>query len=50
VENPNARHVLEVRRRRGDADWEVELEPPVNRVQPVSRKHLKQLWSAFGGS
>jgi DNA-binding LytR/AlgR family response regulator len=44
----NARHVLEIRRRSGDADWELELEPPVNRVLPASRTYLKQLWAAFG--
>jgi DNA-binding LytR/AlgR family response regulator len=44
----NVRHVLEVRRRTGEADWEVKLEPPVNRVLPVSRTYLKKLWAAFG--
>jgi len=44
----NVRQVLEVRRRPGEADWEVKLEPPVNRVLPVSRTHLKKLWTAFG--
>lgn len=44
----NVRHVLEIRRRRGEADWEVKLEPPVNRVLPVSRTYLKNLWKAFG--
>ena len=44
----NARHVLEVRRRKGEADWEVELAPPVNRVLPVSRTSIKELWKAFG--
>jgi DNA-binding LytR/AlgR family response regulator len=44
----NVRHVLEVRRRAGEADWEVKLEPPVNRVLPVSRTYLKPLWAAFG--
>jgi hypothetical protein len=33
----NLRHVLDVRRRGGEADWEVKLEPRVNRVLPVSR-------------
>jgi hypothetical protein len=46
----NVRHVLEVRRRRGEADWEVKLEPPVNRILPVSRTYLKHLWTAFGES
>jgi hypothetical protein len=42
--------VLDVRRRGGEADWEVKLEPPVNRVLPVSRMYLKELWAAFGES
>ena len=46
----NVRHVREVRRRSGDADWEVRLEPPVNRVLPVSRGYLKRLWAAYGES
>jgi len=44
----NVRHVLEIRRRSGEADWEVKLEPPVNEVLPVGRTYLKQLWRAFG--
>jgi DNA-binding LytR/AlgR family response regulator len=44
----NIRHVLEIRRRSGEADWEVKLEPPVNAVLPVGRTYLKSLWRAFG--
>lgn len=44
----SARHVREIRRRSGEADWEVKLEPPVNLVLPVSRTYLKRLWAAFG--
>lgn len=44
----NPRHVLEVRRRSAQADWEVKLEPPVNRVLPVGRTYLEQLWKAYG--
>jgi DNA-binding LytR/AlgR family response regulator len=44
----NVRHVLEIRRRSGEADWEVKLEPPVNTVLPVGRTYLKPLWAAFG--
>jgi DNA-binding LytR/AlgR family response regulator len=44
----NVRHVLEIRRRDTDADWEIKLDPPVNRVLPVSRTLLKRLWAAFG--
>jgi len=29
-------------------EWEVKLEPPVNRVLPVSRGALAELWKAFG--
>jgi DNA-binding LytR/AlgR family response regulator len=46
----NVHHVLDVRRRGGEADWELKLEPPVNRVLPVSRTYLKDLWEAFGES
>jgi DNA-binding LytR/AlgR family response regulator len=44
----NVRQVLEIRRRSGEADWEVKLEPPVNAVLPVGRTYLKPLWAAFG--
>jgi DNA-binding LytR/AlgR family response regulator len=44
----NVRQVLEIRRRRGEADWEVKLEPPVSAVLPVGRTYLKPLWAAFG--
>ena len=40
--------IAEIRRRDTDADWEVALEAPVNRVLPVARAHLKRLWAAFG--
>jgi hypothetical protein len=43
----NARHVLEIRRRNGEADWVIKLDAPVNRVLPVSRGLLKRLWAAF---
>jgi DNA-binding LytR/AlgR family response regulator len=46
----NVRHVLEIRRRGGEADWEVKLEPPVNLVLPVSRTYLKRLRAGFGES
>jgi len=41
-------HVLEIRRRSSQADWEVKLKPPVNRVLPVGRAYLKELWKAYG--
>jgi len=45
----NVDRVDEIRRRGGGGrDWEVRLEPPVNRVLPVSRTYLAVLWSAFG--
>jgi DNA-binding LytR/AlgR family response regulator len=44
----NVRHVLEIRRRDTASDWEVKLDPPVNRILPVSRALLKRLWAAFG--
>ncbi len=44
----NVQHVLEVRRRAAQKDWEVKLAPPVNRVLPVGRTHLPHLWAAFG--
>ncbi len=44
----NVARIVEVRRRDGEADWEVTLAPPVNRVLPVSRASLARLWAAFG--
>ena len=44
----NVGRIAEIRRRDTDADWEVALEAPVNRVLPVARAHLKRLWAAFG--
>jgi DNA-binding LytR/AlgR family response regulator len=32
----------------GDGSWQVRLDPPVNRVLPVSRRRLGELWDAFG--
>ncbi len=29
-------------------DWELKLEPPVNRVIPVGHSHLRALWAAYG--
>lgn len=46
VVNPN--HVRQIRVRLGSKDWEVKLDPPVNRVLPVSRSALAALWAAFG--
>ncbi len=43
----NARRIRAVRRREGARDWELKLEPPVNRVLPVSRHYLKDLQRLF---
>ena len=44
----NIDRVAEVRRRATGRDWEVKLEPPVNRILPISRSHLADLWAAYG--
>ncbi len=44
----NARHIRQVRRRPAGEDWELKLDPPVNRVLPVSRGAVAALWAAFG--
>lgn len=44
----NLRRVREIRRRGKGREWEVKLEPPVNRVLPISREALGSLWAAFG--
>jgi DNA-binding LytR/AlgR family response regulator len=44
----NLRRVRELRGRRDGDDWELKLEPPVNRVLPVSRSALKALLRAVG--
>ncbi len=44
----NPDRVRQVRRRPSGEDWELKLDPPVNRVLPVSRSGLSALWAAFG--
>ena len=44
----NPDRVSDVRRRERGRDWELKLEPPVNRVIPVGRGHLAALWAAYG--
>ena len=44
----NLRRIREIRRRDEGRDWEVKLEPPVNRVLPVSRGAVERLWKRFG--
>jgi len=35
-------------RRRGENDWEVKLEPPVNAVLPVARKRVSEVFRKLG--
>jgi DNA-binding LytR/AlgR family response regulator len=44
----NVDRVDEVRRRPNGRDWELRLEPPVNRVLPIARARLAALWAAYG--
>jgi DNA-binding LytR/AlgR family response regulator len=44
----NVDRVAEVRRRPPGRDWELRLEPPVNRVLPIARGRLVALWAAYG--
>jgi DNA-binding LytR/AlgR family response regulator len=44
----NPDRVSEVRRRDNDRDWELKLEPPVNRVVPIGRGFVTALWAAYG--
>jgi DNA-binding LytR/AlgR family response regulator len=43
----NPARVLELRRRSGTRGWEVVMEPPVNRVLPVSEERLGALRERF---
>lgn len=45
----NLGRIREIRRRRKGEDWELKLEPPVNRVLPVSRTQIGRLLKAYGG-
>ena len=45
----NLRRIRDIRLRPSGRDWEVKLEPPVNKVLPVSRGALGKLWRAYGG-
>ena len=46
----NLERVFEIRpREAGSRDWEVVMEPPVNRVLPVARVRVGEVWAAFGG-
>ena len=44
----NLERIREIRRRKIGADWELKLDPPVNRILPISRNALKMLLGAFG--
>lgn len=44
----NLARIREIRRRKRSQDWELKLEPPVNRVLPVSRGQVRKLLMAFG--
>jgi hypothetical protein len=43
----NLRRVREIRPA-PNGGWEVKLDPPVNRVLPVSRRRISALWERFG--
>ncbi len=43
----NLARIQEIRQRKGRQDWELKLEPPVNRVLPVSRDQIAKLLRAF---
>ena len=43
----NLRRVREIRPA-SDGGWEVKLDPPVNRVLPISRRRISALWERFG--
>ncbi|MFC2172357.1 LytTR family DNA-binding domain-containing protein [Acidobacteriota bacterium] len=44
----NLRRIRKIRRRKKGEEWELKLEPPVNRVLPISRKELKKVWAVLG--
>ena len=43
----NLDRIREIRRRKKGADWELKLEPPVNRILPISRNALKKLLGSY---
>lgn len=44
----NVDRVSEMRRRPNGRDWELRLEPPVNRVLPIARGRVPAVWAAYG--
>lgn len=45
----NLRRIFELRPREVGVDWEVKMEPPVNRLLPVARGELEGLLRVLGG-
>ena len=45
----NLHRVFELRPRSSGPDWELKLEPPVNRVLPIARGELAEVLAAYGG-
>jgi len=43
----NLRKVREIRANE-KGGWEIKLDPPVNRILPVSRRRVAELWARFG--
>ncbi len=43
----NLARIRQIRRRKGSFDWELNLQPPVNRILPISRNALAKLKAAF---
>jgi len=43
----NLRRIREIRPT-SDGGWELKLDPPVNRVLPISRRRVAALWERFG--
>ena len=43
----NVDRVTEIRRRPNGRDWELRLEPPVNRVLPIARGRVAAVWAAY---
>ncbi len=44
----NPERIALIRRRPSGRDWELKLEPPVNRVIPIARSAIATVWAAFG--
>ena len=44
----NLARINDIRQRKGREDWELKLEPPVNRVLSVSRGQIGKLLKAYG--